>query len=87
MLKALELPVSSVTISEFFTASAVNTELFFSIGEEVWIGLDNIYKLTNSGTPMKLRVDLEKFDGTKASAFYEDFRLVDQVIGQILIIK
>ena len=51
----------------------------------MWLGLENIFKLTNSGTPMKLRVDLEKFDGTKGTAYYDNFKLLDQVKEQMWI--
>ena len=51
-----------------------------SIGKEYWLGLDNIYALTNRpGVQMNLRVSMEKFGDEKATAYYYDFSLKDKV--------
>ena len=51
------------------------------IGKEHWLGLDNIYKLTNrKNLKTQLRIDLETLGGTKATVAYDDFHLKDQVV-------
>ena len=50
------------------------------LGKEAWLGLDNIYHLTNTGTSMKLQITMEKFDNTTATVTYDDFRLTDRVL-------
>ena len=51
------------------------------IGKEHWIGLDNIYKLTNrKNVKTELRIDLELFSGKKTSVTYDDFYLKAQVV-------
>ena len=53
-------------------------ELF--LGGEHWLGLDNIYTLTNDPTtPMKLRITMEDFSGTMRVANYNNFRINDGV--------
>jgi hypothetical protein len=50
-------------------------------GEEFWIGLRNMNKLTNIvGRPMELKVMLEKQSGEKAHALYKNFRIGTEVI-------
>ena len=49
------------------------------LGEEHWLGLKNIHQLTNQN-PMAFKVELEKFDGTTADAYYSDFKIADQVL-------
>ena len=54
--------------------------IIFYIGKEHWIGLDNIYKLTNrKNVKTQLRIDLELFSGKKTSVTYDDFYLKAQV--------
>ena len=49
-------------------------------GGEQWIGLDNIYALTNQdGVNMQLRITMEKFSGDEATAYYDTFYLEDKV--------
>ena len=49
-------------------------------GEEVWLGLDSIYKLTNrNNIKMQLKIILERFSGETATVLYDDFSLEDQV--------
>ena len=51
------------------------------LGKEHWIGLDNIYKLTNrKNVKTELRIDLELFSGKKTSVTYDDFYLKAQVV-------
>ena len=53
---------------------------FIYLGKEQWIGLDNIYALTNRlSQPMQLRVHMEKFTGETAQVTYDNFYLEDQV--------
>ena len=50
------------------------------VGQEHWLGLDNIYKLTNrKDTKMQLKIDLEYHPGEIESVMYDDFYLEDQV--------
>ena len=49
-------------------------------GEEVWLGLDSIYKLTNrNNIKIQLKIILERFSGETATVLYDDFSLEDQV--------
>ena len=57
-------------------------------GEEFWIGLRNMNKLTNIvGRPMELKVILEKASGEKAHAVYKDFQIGTEVIFDKYFIK
>ena len=59
-----------------------------SIGKEYWLGLDNIYALTNRpGVKMNLRVSMEKFGDEKATSYYEDFSLKDKVSTSLELIS
>ena len=55
------------------------------LGKEQWVGLDNIYALTNRpGIPMQLRVSMENmfmedFGPGTATAYYDTFFLEDTV--------
>ena len=50
------------------------------LGKEYWLGLDNIYALTNrQDVAMQLRVSVEKFTGENEETYYENFSLKDQV--------
>ena len=49
-------------------------------GEEHWLGLKNIYKLTNrQNVTTKLKIILERFSGEITTVLYDDFSLTDQV--------
>ena len=48
------------------------------LGEEFWLGLDNIYKLTQSKS-YTLRFTLETFEGVIKTQFYTNFKLLDDV--------
>ena len=62
--------------------------LELSIGKEYWLGLDNIYALTNRpGVKMNLRVSIEKFVDEKATSYYEDFSLKDKVSTSLELIS
>ena len=56
------------------------------IGKEHWLGLDNIYKLTNrKNVKTQLKIILEydfdfDFAHPKRNATYDDFHLKDQVM-------
>ena len=53
---------------------------FLLLDKEYWIGLENIYTLTNQlSTPMKLKIIMEDFSGTVKEAYYDSFRIEDQV--------
>jgi len=46
--------------------------------KEHWIGLDNIFKLTNHpSTPMTLKITMEDFSGNVREAYYNSFRIED----------
>ena len=52
-------------------------------GEEHWLGLRNIYKLTNrQNVRTQLKIILESFSGEIATVTYDDFSLKDQVKPQ-----
>ena len=49
-------------------------------GEEHWLGLENIFKLTNrENDTMQLKIILESFSEENATVLYDDFSLEDQV--------
>ena len=51
------------------------------IDKEHWLGLDNIYKLTNrKNVKVQLKIILEQHSGIKNTVTYDDFRLKDQVV-------
>ena len=50
---------------------------FGDLNREFWLGLSQINRLTNSGTIISLRVDLEDFDGNKRYAKYSTFQVKD----------
>ena len=50
----------------------------FSLEEEFWLGLENIYELTQVKN-YTLRVTMETFEGIIKTAFYTDFKLLDNV--------
>ena len=59
--------------------SGVNISyLTFFPGDEFWLGLDNIYELTQVKN-YTLRVTMETFDGIIKTAFYTDFKILDNV--------
>ena len=50
------------------------------IGKEQWLGLDNIYAITNQkGKDMQLRIHMENFHRVERTAFYDHFYLKDRV--------
>ena len=50
------------------------------LDNEHWIGLSNIYQLTNDlARPMNLHITMEAFDGSKREAHYGSFRIEDEV--------
>ena len=52
---------------------------FGNLEGEYWLGLDNMYLLTNlSGDPPQLRVDLADWEGNTAFAKYEQFSVGDE---------
>ena len=56
------------------------TKYFRFLGKEYWLGLDNMYALTNrQDVVMQLRVSLENFTDENATAYYDNFSLTDQV--------
>ena len=49
-------------------------------GQEHWVGLDNMYALTNrEDTNMQLRIEMEKYPRGIAKAFYDVFKIEDLV--------
>ena len=56
------------------------TKYLYFLGKEYWLGLDNIYALTNrQDLAMQLRVSMEKFTDENATAYYDNFSLKDKV--------
>ena len=56
------------------------TKYLYFLEKEYWLGLDNIYALTNrQDVAMQLRVSMEKFTDEKATAYYDNFSLKDKV--------
>ena len=50
------------------------------VGKEQWLGLDNIYAITNQKVKdMQLRIHMENFHRVEATAFYDNFYLKDRV--------
>ena len=47
-------------------------------GEEFWLGLDNIYKLTQLKN-YTLRFTFETFEGVIKTQYYTNFKLLDSV--------
>ena len=77
MCKVLEVQVDKTL--NFYCVSTFGLKGTF-LANEHWIGLDNIYKLTNRpSTPMKLRITMEDFSGTVKEANYNSFRIEDAV--------
>jgi hypothetical protein len=57
------------------------------LGNEQWIGLEKIYNLTNRPTtPMKLHIRMEDFSGTVKDAYYDTFRVENEVPLSILFV-
>jgi len=48
------------------------------LGEEFWLGLDNIYSLTQSKN-YTLRITMETFEGVNKTQYYTNFKLLDDV--------
>ena len=70
--------MSSYLLNQFHLY--IITEYILIVGEEFWIGLRNMNKLTNiAGRPMELKVMLEKKSGEKAHALYKNFRIGTEV--------
>ena len=54
---------------------------YHSTGKEHWLGLDNIFQLTNrQDVKMQLKIDMERFSGEKATVKYDNFYLETQVL-------
>ena len=54
------------------------------LDNEHWIGLESIYNLTNRpATPMKLHIRMENFAGIVKDAYYDTFRIEDEVCNTI----
>ena len=53
---------------------------FLYLGQEHWIGLEVMHKMTNRpDRQMQLKVSLERFNGEKATNFYNIFKIGDKV--------
>ena len=77
MYKVLEVQVNK-NINSYYTFTLGWKGTF--LGNEHWIGLNNIYKLTNDPYAlMKLRITMEDFSGTVKEAIYNSFRIEDGV--------
>ncbi|XP_060947620.1 microfibril-associated glycoprotein 4-like [Limanda limanda] len=54
---------------------------FGSVTGEHWLGLDNLHYLTPGPTKFELQVDMEVFEGNKASAHYRIFSVDSECNG------
>ena len=62
----------------------INIHIYYS-GNEHWIGLEKIYYLTNRpGIPMKLHIRMEDVSGNVKDAYYDTFRVEDEVCSTII---
>ena len=53
------------------------------LGNEQWIGLEKIYNLTNRpAIPMKLHIQMEDFSGIVKDAYYDTFRIENEVCSR-----
>ena len=79
-LKALENLVRYFNLLRYQKSMYLGLNIFYHLGKEYWLGLDNIYALTNrQNVAMQLRVSMEKFTNEKATAFYDNFSIKDKV--------
>ena len=67
--------VDEGTIKDFYRAWDKYKHGFGDHNNEFWLGNDQIHELTKAGD-MKLRVELEAWDGTTAWAEYDTFKWV-----------
>jgi hypothetical protein len=58
---------------------------FGSLDGEFWLGLDKIYRLSQSGQNV-LRFDLENFEGEKRFAIFEAFEVANETNGYLLFV-
>ncbi|XP_072027926.1 fibrinogen C domain-containing protein 1-B-like [Amphiura filiformis] len=59
---------------------------FGNVDGEYWAGLRLLHLLTSSGSPPRLRIELEAFDGDTAYAEYESFTVGDSSSNYVLTI-
>ncbi len=60
---------------DFYKDWAQYSSGFGDASGELWLGNDNLLKLTSSGDPWELRVELRDRDGNSAFAKYKDFKI------------
>ncbi|XP_053269908.1 microfibril-associated glycoprotein 4 [Pleuronectes platessa] len=60
---------------------------FGPVWGEHWLGLDNIHYLTSGPTKFELQVDMEDFEGKKASAHYRIFSVDSECKGYTLTVS
>ncbi|XP_053298243.1 microfibril-associated glycoprotein 4 [Pleuronectes platessa] len=60
---------------------------FGSVMGEHWLGLDNLHYLTSGPTKFELQVDMEDFEGNKASAHYGLFSVDSECTGYNLTVS
>ncbi|XP_060951303.1 microfibril-associated glycoprotein 4-like [Limanda limanda] len=60
---------------------------FGSVTGEHWLGLDNLHYLTSGPTKFELQVDMEDFEGNKASAHYRIFSVDSECNGYTLTVS
>ena len=67
-------------MSSHIAIRTTKTCSFYVPGEEYWMGLENIYQITNS-KPYTLRITMKSFGSTeKKIAIYKTFKLTENVI-------
>ena len=71
--------VRSNTIHIFYKIYAVKFQTIFVTGKEYWLGLEPVYQMTKSKS-YRLRITMKPFGGVAKTAYYENFRLKDNVI-------
>ena len=54
------------------------------LGNEMWMGLEDIYTLTNASVPMTLKIEMTDFSDTYKEANYDNFRLENAVSNMYL---
>ncbi|KAF0312336.1 Fibrinogen C domain-containing protein 1-B [Amphibalanus amphitrite] len=66
---------------DFYLGWKEYKEGFGDVTQEFWWGLEHLFQLTSSDRQYELRVDLEAFDGSRAYAVYQGFRISSEEDG------
>ena len=77
----LTLMLFNVTVSaDFYRNYSQYVNGFGEVGEEHWLGLELFHQLSTKYS-VKLRVDIEDWEGNKAYASYSEFSVGDAASG------